>query len=116
VSDETGLDRDYHLDPYATYTRSPQTWFAVGGVRPDLKPKTLVLGIASGSHAKAYPFAELAKAASVRDVIGGRAVRIEVTAQGDLVSIIVEDGAPLTHTVAYWLAGQAFYPRAGLYP
>ena len=108
----TGFDRDYHIDPYGNYARSAALWYPVGRVRRDLPPKTLVLGLASGSHAKAYPLDRLAaKGARLHDSLGGRAIDVAISGQGNVTAVVAGDDLPLEYVGVYWFAWQAFYPH-----
>ncbi|MBL0715971.1 MAG: DUF3179 domain-containing protein, partial [Desulfosarcina sp.] len=114
LSDQTGFDRDYQIDPYAGYDR---IWFPVGDVRRDLSPKTRVLGIESGTHTKAYPLEKIVtERGTVRDRMGGREIEITVSAEGDVTAVVASDGSPLVHVFVFWFAWQAFHPETEVYP
>lgn len=112
LSNQTGFDRDYHIDPYGNYATSAKLWHPVGRVRRDLPPKTRVLGVASGSHAKAYPLDRLAaEGMKLHDVLGGQAIDIAFRVEGNVTAAAVGDDTPLEVVGVYWFAWQAFYPH-----
>jgi hypothetical protein len=117
LSSQTGFDREYDVDPYATYHRTAAIWFPVGAVRSELGPKTPVLGIASGPHARAYRLDGMAGTArTIHDTIDGHQIIIAISAEGDVERVAVSDGAPLLHAAGYWFAWQAFYPQTRIVP
>jgi hypothetical protein len=117
LSNQTGFDRDYHVDPYAAYHRTAAVWFPVGAVRPELDPKTTVLGIASGPHARAYILDGMAGTAqTIHDDIDGHQIVIKISGDGYVDSLAVPDGIPLLYATGYWFAWQAFYPHTRIVP
>jgi hypothetical protein len=116
LSDDTGYRRNYALDPYEGYYRLAGLMFPVGDVRRDLSPKTRILGIHLGGHAKAYELAELKKRPGLLvDRIESEQITIEVGALGEVLSVKHAAGEPVEHIFAYWFAWQAFHPRTRVY-
>ena len=116
MSMQTGFDRDYHTDPYEGYARIAKPWFTVGRIRRDLPAKTRVLGVASGAHAKAYPFDRLVgllagQGARLQDRLGDRQVDIVIDAPGDVTAVMAGNQKPLDYVGVYWFVWQAFYPH-----
>jgi hypothetical protein len=70
LSRETGHARDYDRDPYLGYARDPSIMFPVKRRDSRLGEKELVLGIAAGDAARAWPFRGL------RGVPDPRVVRV----------------------------------------
>ena len=111
LSNQTGFDRDYHIDPYGNYATSPELWYPVGRVRRDLPPKTRILGVASGSQAKAYPLDRLAAVGlKLHDVLDGQAIDIAIHVEGNVMAAAAGEDTPLEYVGVYWFAWQAFYP------
>ncbi|MGQ0796533.1 MAG: DUF3179 domain-containing protein, partial [Methanobacteriota archaeon] len=72
--DEAGnFLRNYNADPYAGYAGSESVYFPQTNVAPydRLHPKELVLGVALGGDARAYPLSVLRDRPVVNDVLGG---------------------------------------------
>ena len=90
--------------------------FPVGKVRQDFAAKERVLGIEMNQTSKAYPLKALARRTGyVNDMIGGAAIKIEVNAEGEIVSVRDDSGNPVAHIFAYWFAWQAFHPQTEVY-
>ncbi len=116
LSTQTGYGRNYAIDPYEGYYRIGGLMFPVGKVRQDLAAKERVLGIEMNQTSKAYPLKALAgRTGFVDDMIGGAAIKIEVNAEGEIVSVRDDSGKPVAHIFAYWFAWQAFHPKTEVY-
>ena len=116
LSTQTGYGRNYAIDPYEGYYRVGGLMFPVGKVRKDLAAKDRVLGIEINQKSKAYSLHTLAeKTGIVNDMIGGVAIRIEINADGEIVSVRDDSGNPIAHIFAYWFAWQAFHPLTEVY-
>jgi len=116
LSTDTGYDRNYTTDPYGGYARVGTIWFPVGDVRKDLSPKTRVLGIEIGEAAKAYPLDTIALHPGIlTDRIGETVVRIEISAEGEILSVEKASGDPVSGVFLYWFAWQAFYPETSVF-
>lgn len=112
LSMRTGFDRDYNIDPYEDYAHIDKPWFPVGQVRRDLPPKTRVLGVASGAHAKAYPLDLLAaRGARLQGRLGEHKIDMEIDASGDFTAVVVGNDTLLEYVGVYWFVWQAFYPQ-----
>ncbi len=116
LSDDTGYARNYAIDPYEGYYRIGSLMFPVGNVRTDLSIKERVLGITMDEKAKAYPLDVLRKTPGIlEDKIGNGLVRIEVSAQGEVISVKNRQGQKLPHMFVFWFAWQAFHPQTEVY-
>ncbi|WP_108650566.1 DUF3179 domain-containing protein [Dongshaea marina] len=116
LSDDTGYNRDYSVDPYAGYYRLGSLMFPVGEVRTDLSAKTLVVGIQTQGVSKAYPV-ELFKTSDKlrRDHIKGREIHFELSQENEVISVKDQQGRLIPHIFSYWFAWQAFHPQTELY-
>jgi hypothetical protein len=115
-STKTGYLRNYSIDPYAGYHRVGHLMFAVGNVRTDLSPKERVIGIEVKSETRAYPLVHLQKSPGViKDFLGGETIHIEVSSEGEIVSVRNGEGEEIPHIFAYWFAWQAFHPETTVY-
>lgn len=116
LSDETGFHRDYSIDPYEGYYRLGSIMFPVGAVRRDMSAKEPVLGIKLNSHAKAYRLDWLSANPGIhQDTVGSRPIRIEISAEGEVVAVRDEQGKAIAATYAYWFAWQAFNRETEVY-
>ncbi len=116
LSRNTGYDRDYDRDPYLGYGRDPRLMFPIAQTDGRLEAKALVLGIALGGSAKAYPLAELARQPSpIRDRVGERELLVYFDHDSQTAFATDLHGEPMVGTVAYWFAWSAFRPGTALW-
>ncbi len=116
LSTDTGYDRNYKKDPYEGYARVGTIWFPVGDVRKDLSPKTRVLGIEIGEAAKAYPLDKITLYPGIlTDRIGETVVRIEISPEGEVLSVENASGEAVSGVFLYWFAWQAFHPETSVF-
>lgn len=116
LSDQTGFARDYRVDPYAGYYRVGSLMFPVGPVRKDLSAKTRVLGVVTDGAAKAYALERLRQQPGLfKDRVGQVDIRIEVSSEGEVLSVQNHEGVAVNHMYLYWFAWQAFYPHTDVH-
>ncbi len=110
LSDDTGFNRDYFIDPYEGYYRIGPLMFPVGDVRQDMAAKEPVLGIEIENHAKAYRLDWLSANPGIyNDTVGSHPIRIEVNPDGEVVAVRDNQGNAIAATYSYWFAWQAFH-------
>ncbi|MBI3156197.1 MAG: DUF3179 domain-containing protein [Burkholderiales bacterium] len=118
LSTDTGHQRDYDRDPYASYAASPALMFDVQHRDERLPAKAWVLGLTVGGEAKAYPFDLLAQRVGpdgrLDDRVGGRRVRIRYDAAQRSAEAFDAEGRALPAVAAFWFAWVAFHPRTQL--
>ena len=120
LSRDTGYRRDYDRAPYAGYESSSRLYFPVAFRARGYHPKERVLGIEVAGRYKAYPFAELARAAgAVEDRVAGQRIVVHfdkthraATASTDTGNA---NGRELTAVTAFWFAWYAFHPDTDVY-
>jgi len=111
LSMATGHLRNYGRDPYADYLRSEQLMFSVTAESRRYHPKESVIGIELNGHTKAYPFVELAKAASpLHDRIGDTPVTIRFDVRHRTGAVFAMNGEELPSVIGFWFAWHAFHP------
>lgn len=116
LSEKTGYNRDYSIDPYEGYYRIGALMFPVGNVRRELAIKAHVLGIQLGKEAKAYPLGWLnANPGIHKDRLAGQTIEIEVNPDGEVVSVRNQFGTSIPSIYAYWFAWQAFHPETQVF-
>jgi Protein of unknown function (DUF3179) len=118
LSADTGFNRDYSRDPYASYAASPRIMFPTGSTSDRFPPKEPVLGVELNGARKAYAFSELAKAlgnrasGTIEDRLGSGAVSIRFDRERRTAQAFDSAGQELPAYVAFWFAWSAFYPKA----
>ena len=117
LSTDTGHRRNYRRSPYLDYSRSRALMFPVKEKDARLRNKALVLGVVISGASRAYPFDELRKngVESFDDVIAGKPVTIEWSAEDDFARVLDDNGNELPSVIAYWFAWYAFHPDTEVY-
>jgi len=116
LSFDTGHQRDYQRDPYATYHTSPRLYFPVDAESAALPRKALILGVILGGVARAYPLTELARHdGPLSDRIGNRSVAIHFDSSANSPKVTGPTGKEMPGIVSYWFAWYAFYPETTLW-
>lgn len=118
LSTDTGVARNYTMDPYAGYERKDATLFPVPELRSELKRKEWVVGVVVDGVVKAYPLASLSSFSDngIVDVVGSRRIRLRRNDDSDFVNVDdASSGKDIPSVRAYWFAWQAFYPETLLY-
>jgi hypothetical protein len=116
LSAETGYQRDYSSDPYSGYARSRETMFPVRWTRLELDKKAWIVGVIVNGEAKAYPMATLAQTGPFEDHVAGMALRVSYDWAKKQPNIrVAGTDEPVSNTMAYWFAWQAFYPASKIY-
>jgi len=115
LSTDTGFERDYDGQPYASYFTSDRTMFPVPHSRTELANKELVIGIIVSGQARAYPVLKLPDGKTIKDKVGGEEVSVIYNAAQRHARVMDVKGKSITSVVAFWFAWQAFYPDTGLW-
>lgn len=117
LSIDTGFRRDYSIDPYERYHRSPFAWFGLGRKAPkDLPEKELVLGVEVDGAAKAYPFSVLKKSdLPVKDTVGGKEIEVHFDPESEEAYATGPEGERIEGVVSYWFAWHSFHSETGIY-
>jgi hypothetical protein len=115
LSQDTGFDRDYGVDPYGSYYEDSFIWFPVEGQDDRIHPKTVIFGIEVNGVFKAYPEDDLIESGEINDTVGGRDILI---IRGDDGVVTITDVTAKTQIVKerdFWFAWYAFHPKTELY-
>jgi len=116
LSTQTGSQRNYSGNAYASYGQSPDTMFPVPTHRKELPKKDWVVGVIVDGVARAYPLKSLPPGQTVRDELNSAALEITYHPATQLAVVRrIENGEVLPSVKAYWFAWQAFYPQTGLW-
>jgi|GEM_PF-168214 len=118
LSDNTGHNRRYDIDPYSEYFASDGPLFRTNNpIRDDLPAKEWVWGITVGDASKAYPLARLPASVAIRDTVGGVELELvhDIAARSVAVTV-VSSGEPLDNGVgAFWFSWQDFFPTTDVF-
>lgn len=116
LSTDTGYARDYGVDPYEGYYRSPLAFLGFRGkTSPALPEKELVLGLEIEGAVRAYPFSVLRKIdAPFDDAVSGHDITVHFDG-GSEEAYATEKGRRLPGTVSYWFVWYSFHPETSIY-
>lgn len=112
LSEKTGYNRDYSLDPYPGYDRSSNIYFSVSDQNERYHPKEMVIGLQLNGKTKAYPFSELVKSGNkeIWDKFQGKSLRIVYDADAKSAEILDDIGNTIPAVTNFWFAWFAFNP------
>ena len=118
LSDDTGHNRDYNRDPYAGYSQSRSTYFAVNNEAPDTyHPKEIVVGLDVDGIFKAYPFIELDKQGKTRfsDSVNGTSFNFAWDSENRSITITDAGDQQVAGIQGFWFAWFAFHPDTEIF-
>lgn len=108
LSMDTSYVRAYGTNPYQGYDQSTTPFLYDGRIDPRLPPMERVLGVISGSAARAYPYTLLEKKTLVNDNIDGKPIVVV----SDARTLSVLDQAQISKSKRI-LSPRVFHARAG---
>lgn len=117
LSTDTGQNRNYSIDPYASYFASPGPLFPVGDIRNDLGAKDWIYGIEVEGKALALVRDELPSGEQIQHEFNGQTLSIfyDEPVQNILVRNAATDEI-ISGTWSFWFAWQAFFNDSALWP
>lgn len=107
LSTDTGHEKSYKAQAYASYFESPKTMFPVPRHRDDLPDKDWVVGVIAGGKALAFPIADLEKSLAAKQ--DGVSLRFDPASR--LATATDANGNELPTVTVFWFAWQAFNPE-----
>lgn len=111
LSTDTGFNRNYNIEAYASYFASDRIMFPVPKSRFELANKDKVIGIIINGEAKAYPIKKLTHNHAFEDKLGGKKITIHYDANNKQPQVLNMEGEQISSVVVFWFAWQAFYPK-----
>jgi hypothetical protein len=115
LSTDTGYQRNYNRQAYASYFASDDTMFPVPIKRNELSKKSWVVGTIINGKAKAYAINDLVANQEIHDKLANTQIVIRYNAEKKFPKITNIKGEPIASVVVFWFAWQAFYPNTLLY-
>lgn len=115
-----GPPRDYGLDPYAAYFATSELMFPVRNRDDRLPPKERVLGVWSGSTARAYPLRHFRDTATREQMVTleqnlGQD-RLTLTFDADSRTLRVSQASDgVRWMYSFWFAWAAFHPNSSIF-
>ncbi|CAN5238852.1 DUF3179 domain-containing protein [soil metagenome] len=117
LSENTGYDRNYNLDPYPGYESSSDIYFSVSERDDRFHPKETVIGLEVNGKFKAYPFSELEKLNknTLEDNFQGKTFRIIYSPEAKSAEILNAEGKQVPAVTNFWFAWFAFHPETEVF-
>ena len=117
LSQNTGHNRNYDIDPYYSVTASERLMFPVGASNDIMPLREKVIGVERNGIFKAYPFSILAYEGKevITDELLGELIQIEYNAEANSARAVTFDGEELPAVTTYWFSWFAFYPDTEVY-
>lgn len=114
LSEDTGFDRDYSTDPYASYRSTEKLMFPVNSESNQLYPKAVVFGFELDGKAVAYTEELLIKSGGHSHELGGEAVTVTMHDDGTVVLELIGSGVKFEPIRLFWFAWYTFHPDTAL--
>jgi len=116
LSTDTGHQRDYSVDAYEMYRRTPAVMFPTTHQDMRIPARHWVVGIVIGDEAIALPFEQLDRVDSDLELtLGDKPLRVHWDRESSSARVVDGEGREIPSTAAYWFAWVAFHPDTGLY-
>jgi hypothetical protein len=115
LSLDTGFDRNYGGEAYASYFSSEETMFPVPHTRRELSNKTWIIGVVIDGKAKAYPLSDLPSDKVIKDKVGNQQFLVRYDEEKRFPQITDPEGEQIPSVMVFWFAWQAFYPETELW-
>ena len=115
LSQETGFDRPYGIDPYGSYYEDSFLLFPVESSDDRIHPKTVVFGIEVRGVYAAYREEDLIRLGVIEDSVNGMRLRITRDEAGVVSVYNITLGKTLVKERDFWFAWYAFHPDTLLY-
>lgn len=117
LSTDTGHNRNYSVDAYASYFASPGLLFPVGDIRNELNPKDWIYGIQVNGEAIAFVRDKLVSGEQLEHEFNGQTLSIFYDEPAQ--NITVRNAATneiIPGSWSFWFAWQAFFKDSALWP
>lgn len=115
LSTETGYQRNYGGNAYASYFASEKTMFPVPQTRRELPNREWIIGVVINGQAKAYPANTLPTNQVLNDTVGGKKISLSYDSDNRYPLVKGPKGNAIPSVMAFWFAWQAFYPGTDLW-
>jgi hypothetical protein len=115
LSTDTGHNRDYRADPYASYYRSSRLLFPVEKESKAFDRKEKVVGLERNGKYRAYPVSELKGQTKIKDTIAGESITINWDESSKTATILDSKGNQIPYLMSFWYAWYNFHPDTEIY-
>jgi hypothetical protein len=115
LSQDTGYNRAYGVDPYGNYYEDSYLIFPVDNEDDSVHPKTVIFGIEVNGVFKAYRENDLKENPEIEDTVNGIKIKIERDNSGIVTITNIETGEEIIKERDFWFAWYAFHPETELF-
>ena len=113
LTSETGHDRDYSQDPYASYYASRSGFFSFFTLGPGEEEKELVAGVEFGESTFAFGINALRQEKTLVANVAGQKLTASYDAADDTILVRNKKGELLPHVLVYWFVWKGIHPDTG---
>ena len=115
LSRDTGIRRNYDVDPYEDFAKSDFVGFGVDFTDTRLGSKEIVYGVIINNATKAYPENTVKEKLTIEDDVGGIKLSVVWDQEINGVKIFDESGVRINSFGVYWFSWLAAHPDTVLY-
>ena len=113
MTTETGYDRDYSRDPYASYYANRSGFLSFFTPGPGEEEKELVVGVELGAAAFAFGINTLRRDKTINAIVAGQRLTASYDADGDTLLVFNTKGQRIPHVLVYWFVWKGIHPDTG---
>ncbi len=113
LTTETGYDRDYSRDPYASYYASRSGFLSFFKPGPGEEEKELVAGVEIGETAFAFGTNALRRGKTLTVSVDGQQLNARYDSDDDTLLVRNAKGERIPHVLVYWFVWKGIHPDTG---
>jgi hypothetical protein len=115
LSQDTGFEREYGVDPYGSYYADERLFFPIENTNDFLHPKDVIYGLEINNEYKAYREESLEKESVYSDTLGGVDISIQRKKSGEVIIINKLSQEQLAYERDFWFSWYAFNPNTTVF-
>jgi hypothetical protein len=113
LTTETGHQRDYSRDPYASYYKSRSGFLSFFSLGPGEQEKELVVGVEIGDQTFAFGMNALRRNRTLTASVDGEQLTAHYDADDDSLRVENDKQERVPHVLVYWFVWKGIHPATG---
>ena len=113
LTTETGHDRDYNRDPYASYYEESSGFLSFFTPGPGEEEKELVVGVELGDETFAFGMNSLRRSKTLTVSVAGQQLTARYNAADDSLRVETANKERVPHVLVYWFVWKGIHPATG---
>ena len=113
LTTETGHNRDYNQDPYASYYKSRSGFLSFFTPGPGEEEKEMVVGVELGDETFAFGMDSLRQSKTLTVSVAGQQLTAHYNAADDFLQVETADRKSVPHVLVYWFVWKGIHPDTG---